>query len=226
MIQLIDVSKVFTTGGIRNIVADRINLTLPDRGAVALLGRNGAGKSSLLKLMAGTMRPTSGRIVATGSVSWPVGFAGCFHGDLSGRQNTRFVARIYGADTDALEAYVREVSELGQQFHLPFRSYSSGMKARLAFAVSMGIDFDTYLIDEVTSVGDAAFREKSEEILSRRLCRRAAVVVSHNLPLLARICGTAIVLERGRARNFECVDDAIAAHRERMTMGYRRRPCF
>ena len=216
MIELIDVSKIFVTGGVEKIVADRINLTLPARGAVALMGRNGAGKSSLLKLISGTMRPNSGEVVVDGTVSWPVGFAGCFHGDLSGRQNTRFVARIYGVDTDALETFVRDVSELNAHFHLPFRTYSSGMKARLAFAISMGIDFDTYLIDEVTSVGDAAFREKSEDVLAERLEQRAAVVVSHNLPLLQRMCRSAIVLENGQARWFDCVDDAVDAHRERM----------
>ncbi len=216
MIQLVDVSKNFVTGGVKKVVANRINLKLPTQGAVALIGRNGAGKSSLLKLISGTMRPSSGRVIVDGSVSWPVGFAGCFHGDLSGRQNTRFVARIYGIDTDALEKFVCDISELNAHFHLPFRTYSSGMKARLAFAVSMGIDFDAYLIDEVTSVGDAAFREKSEELLAERLEHRAAIVVSHNLPLLQRICRSAVVLENGRARWFDCVEDAINAHREGM----------
>ncbi|MGI9393711.1 MAG: ABC transporter ATP-binding protein [Boseongicola sp.] len=216
MIQLADVSKVFVCGGIRKVVADRINLILPTQGAVALIGRNGAGKSSLLKLISGTMQPSSGQIIVNGSVSWPVGFAGCFHGELSGRQNTRFVARIYGIDTDALESFVSDFSDLNAHFHLPFRTYSSGMKARLAFAVSMAIDFDTYLIDEVTSVGDAAFRESSEELLAERLKYRAAVVVSHNLPLLQRICRSAVVLENGRARWFDSVDDAINIHRQRM----------
>ena len=216
MIQLVDVSKTFMTGGVRKVVADRINLTLPECGAVALLGRNGAGKSSLLKLISGTMRPSSGRIIVDGRVSWPVGFAGCFHGDLTGCQNTRFVARVYGVDTDALENFARDISELEAHFYLPFRTYSAGMKARLAFAVSMGIDFDTYLIDEVTSVGDAAFREKSEEILAERLQHRAAVVVSHNLPLLQRMCGSAIVLENGHAHLFDSVDEAVNSHRERM----------
>ncbi|MGI9389450.1 MAG: ABC transporter ATP-binding protein [Boseongicola sp.] len=216
MIQLADVSKAFMTGGLRRVVADRINLTLPAEGAVALIGRNGAGKSSLLKLISGTMQPDSGRITVDGSVSWPVGFAGSFHGDLSGRQNTRFVARVYGIDTDALETFVFEFSDLKSQFHQPFRTYSSGMKARLAFAVSMGIDFDTYLIDEVTSVGDAAFRKKSEELLAERLGYRAAVVVSHSMPLLQRICRSAIMLENGHAQWFDCVDDAIRAHRECM----------
>ena len=213
MIRLDAVSKEFVSGGVRKIIADRISLTFPSRGAVALIGRNGAGKSSLLKLIAGTMRPTSGRVVADGFVSWPIGFAGSFHGDLSGLQNTRFVARIYGVDTDELEYFVRDIAELDDHFYLPFRTYSAGMKARLAFAVSMGIDFDTYLIDEVTSVGDAAFRAKSEFVLEDRIRERAAIVVSHNLPLLQRMCSAAVVIERGHAMWFDDVGAAIAAHR-------------
>lgn len=219
MIRLEDVSKVFVSDGVRKTIADRISLTFGDEGAVALIGRNGAGKSSLLKLIAGTMRPTSGRVVSDGFVSWPIGFAGSFHGDLSGMQNTRFVARVYGVDTDRLEAFVREMAELGDHFYLPFRTYSSGMKARLAFAVSMGIDFDTYLIDEVTSVGDAAFRDKSEAILESRIAHRAAIVVSHNLPLLARMCSAAVLVEAGRATWFDDVDEAIDVHRNMLVPG-------
>ncbi|MFX4296231.1 ABC transporter ATP-binding protein [Sulfitobacter sp. DFL-23] len=122
---------------------------------VTLLGRNGAGKSSLLRMVAGTMEPTSGRIVSNGTISWPVGFAGSFHNELTGAQNVRFVARIYGVDTGDLVDFVQGFAEVGQHFHLPLKSYSSGMKSRLAFGTSMGIAFDTYLIDEVTAVGDA-----------------------------------------------------------------------
>ena len=216
MIRLLDVSKSYFSRGQEKVIADRVSFEIPSRGAVALLGRNGAGKSSLLKLIAGTMRPSSGQVDVQGTVSWPIGFAGCFHGDLTGLQNARFVARVYGVDTDALVSFVGEISELGPQFAQPFRTYSSGMKARLAFAVSMGIDFDTYLIDEVTSVGDAAFREKSEALLAARMKDRAAVVVSHNLPLLERMCTAAVVLEHGRATWFGDVSAAIAAHRANM----------
>ena len=213
MIRLDQVTKTFRADGVAKTIADRVSLTFGDTGAVALVGRNGAGKSSLLKLIAGTMQPTSGRIVTDGAVSWPIGFAGSFHADLSGMQNTRFVARVYGVDTDQLEAFVRDMAELGDHFYLPFRTYSSGMRARLAFAVSMGIDFDTYLIDEVTSVGDAAFREKSEAILEERIADRAAIVVSHNLPLLTRMCSAAVLIEGGKATWFDDVDACIDAHR-------------
>ena len=140
----------------RPVVILRISLSIPAGLPVALLGRNGAGKSSLLRMIAGTMQPDQGHIDVHGSVSWPVGFAGSFHGDLTGLQNTRFVGRIYGVDTDQLVGFVHDFSELGERFRLPVRSYSQGMRARLGFALSMGIAFDSYLIDEVTAVGDAA----------------------------------------------------------------------
>lgn len=218
MIRLVDVSKTFRSDGIATKVADRISLTLPPGVPVALIGRNGAGKSSLLKLIAGTLRPDSGRVEAFGSVSWPVGFAGSFHGDLSGLQNTRFVARIYGVDTDQLVDFVHQISELGDHFYLPFRTYSQGMRARLGFATSMGIDFDTYLIDEITSVGDESFREKSEEMLRARLETRGAVVVSHSAPLLKRMCKAAVVIEDGRATWFDNVEAALRQHRQNMQL--------
>ena len=218
MIRLVDVTKTFRADGVSKTVAREISLTMPGGAAVALIGRNGAGKSSLLSMIAGTMRPTSGRIEVDGSVSWPVGFAGSFHGDLSGMQNTRFVARIYGIDTDQLVGFVYEVSELGDHFFLPFRTYSQGMRARLGFAMSMGIDFDTYLIDEVTSVGDEAFRAKSEILLRDRLKTRGAIVVSHSAPMLKRMCSAAVVIENGEATWFDTVEAGLRQHRRNMQL--------
>lgn len=211
-IELRDVSKRFRLGGRSKVVADRISATFPAGRAVALLGRNGAGKSSLLRMIAGTMDPDSGRIRRAGSVSWPVGFAGSFHGDLSGAQNTRFIARVHGVDTDELSAFVQDFTELGAQFHLPVRSYSAGMRARLAFGVSMGIRFDTYLVDEVTAVGDAAFRRKSEAVFAERLGRSGAIVVSHALNEVRRICSAGAVLEAGRLTFHDAIEDAVRHH--------------
>ncbi len=197
-------------------VARGMSLRFPAGRSVGLLGRNGAGKSSLLRLIAGTMRPDRGTVLRDGRVSWPVGFAGGFHGDLTGAQNVRFVARIYGADPRALCDFVARFADLGPQFHAPFRRYSSGMRARLGFGLSMGLPFDTYLVDEVTAVGDAAFRARSEAILAERLTRAGAIVVSHATPQLARLCQSGVVLEGGQATWHEAIDDAIAHHEEVM----------
>lgn len=213
MIQLQNVTKTFVSDGIETCVARDLNLSFPDGASVALLGRNGAGKSSLLRMIAGTMQPTSGRVLVGGNISWPVGFAGSFHGDLTGLQNTRFVARIYGVDSDQLVRFVAGFSELGDKFFLPVRGYSQGMRARLGFSLSMGINFDTYLIDEVTAVGDGAFRGKCEETLSERLAQRSAIVVSHSLGFLKRVCDAGVVIEDGQATWFDDVGAAIALHR-------------
>jgi len=168
MIRFENLTKSFRLRGERKVVIDHLNLTLPTGRSLALLGRNGAGKSTLLQMIAGTMRPDSGRVVSDGSISWPVGFAGSFHRDLTGAENVRFIARIYGVDTDGLLAFVEDFAELGKFFHMPVRSYSSGMRSRLTFGASMGIHFDTYLVDEVTATGDAAFRRKSQAVFRAR----------------------------------------------------------
>ena len=216
MIRLEQVSKRFRTNGVETVVADGITLRFPPGKAVAVLGRNGAGKSSLLQMIAGTLQPDSGRIEISGTVSWPVGFAQSFHPDLTGLQNTRFVARIFGVDRDRLEAFVRDFSGLHDHFTLPFRTYSQGMRARLGFALSMGIGFDTYLIDEVTAVGDAAFRQICEEVLAERLAERGAVIVSHSLGFVRRVCDAGIVLQDGRAAWYPDIDAAIEAHQAAM----------
>lgn len=212
MIRLEELSKSYAGGGRRRPILDRVSAVFPTGASVALLGRNGAGKSTLLRMIAGTARPSAGRIVADGTISWPVGFAGSFHPDLTGAQNVRFVARIYGVDTDALVAYVADFAQLGDNYHLPFGSYSSGMRSRLAMGCSMGIDFDIYLVDEVTSVGDAEFREQSQRVFAERMQRASSVVVSHSMPLIRRLCNMGAVLDRGRLLVFDRIEDAIACH--------------
>ena len=216
MIHLDHLTKTFILKGQRRTVADDITATFPTGLSVALLGRNGAGKSSLLKMIAGTLDPTSGQILSTGTISFPVGFAGSFHGDLSGAQNARFVARIYGVDTEELLAFVEDFAEMGKYFHMPFRTYSSGMRARLAFGVSMAIPFDTYLVDEVTAVGDAAFRTKSGIVFRDRMASAGAIVVSHSMAVLRELCSAGAVLENGKLHYYEDLEDAIRHHHQNM----------
>jgi capsular polysaccharide transport system ATP-binding protein len=216
MIRLENLTKVYWVKGQPKVVADNINAEFSTGESVGLLGRNGAGKSSLMRMIAGTMDPTAGRVVSDGTISWPVGFAGSFHGELTGAQNTRFIARIYGVDTDELLHFVEDFAELGPHFRLPLRSYSSGMRSRLAFGVSMGIRFDTYLVDEVTSVGDADFRRKSQAVFHARMNRSGAVVVSHSMSMIRDLCTRAAVLENGQLTFYDDVEEAIDQHERNM----------
>ena len=209
MIVLRNLTKTFVLNGRRKTVARNLNAVFPTGTSVALLGRNGAGKSTLLKMIAGTTTPTSGEILSDGRISFPVGLASSLHPDLTGAQNTRFVARIYGADTDALMAYVEEFAELGEHFHLPVRSYSSGMRGRLSFGVNMGLEFDTYLIDEVTAVGDAAFKRKSRDVFLARMQKAGAVFVSHSMGAVREMCKAGALIENGELTYYEDVEEAI-----------------
>jgi capsular polysaccharide transport system ATP-binding protein len=216
MILLENLSKVFVLEGHRRVVLDDVTVVFPTRVSVGLLGRNGAGKSTLLSMIAGSTMPTSGRILSDGRISFPVGFAGSFHPDMTGAQNVRFVARIYGVDTDELIDYVADFAELGEQFHLPIRSYSSGMRSRLTFGLSMGLKFDTYLIDEVTAVGDAAFRRKSEAVFADRLSKSGAIFVSHSMSTLRQMCKAGAVLDGGKLTYYPDLEEAIAVHERNM----------
>ncbi len=216
MIEIRDLWKTYYVKNIGKSVARGLNLTFPSRGSIGLFGRNGAGKSTLLRMIAGSEDPDSGDIISDGTVSWPVGFAGSFHGELTGAQNVRFVGRVYGVDTDELIEFVEHFAGLGPHFHGKFRTYSSGMRARLAFGLSMGIKFDTYLVDEVTSVGDAAFRDRSTVLLRERIDESAAIIVSHSMPLMEQLCDAGIVMIDGQARYFEDVKEAIETHEAAM----------
>jgi capsular polysaccharide transport system ATP-binding protein len=162
------------------------------------------------------MRPDSGHIFSDGSISWPVGFGGSFHPELTGAQNVRFIARIYGVDTESLQDFVEDFAELGKFYHMPVRSYSSGMRARLTFGASMGIRFDTYLVDEVTAVGDAVFKRKSRAVFIDRMQYSSAIMVSHSMGQLRQFCNAGIVLEHGQMQYFDDLEEAIKVHEEMM----------
>lgn len=214
MIRLINLTKTYRMAGIVKTVVKDANMTFPAKTSVGLLGRNGAGKSTLLKMIAGTQDPSSGRIDIDGTISWPVGFAGSFHPDLTGAQNCRYVARIHGYDCEELVAFTRRFANLGHHFNLPFRTYSSGMRSRLAFGISMGIPFDTYLVDEVTAVGDAAFRRKSNEVFRERLEHAGAIVVNHSMSAIRELCTAAAVLEAGVLTYFEDLEEGISFYNQ------------
>lgn len=213
MIRFERLTKSFRVRDTRKVVLDNQTLRLPEGVSVALLGRNGAGKSTLLQLVAGSLRPDAGRVIRDGLVSWPVGFGGSFHRDLTGAENTRFIARIYGVDAEELVDFVADFADLGKHFHMPVRSYSAGMRARLTFGASMGIRFDTYLVDEVTSVGDAAFRAKSRRVFVDRMRHAGAILVSHEMGQVRDFCTSGLVLEGGRLQYFADLEEAIEAHR-------------
>jgi capsular polysaccharide transport system ATP-binding protein len=216
MIEFRDVSKYYLTQTGRKVVLDHLNLVLPTGAKVGVLGRNGAGKSTLLSMISGTNRPNSGEIRRHATISWPLGFSGSFHPELTGAQNVRFVARIYGIDTDALVAYVEDFAELGAFLDMPVRSYSSGMRARLAFGMSMGVAFDWYLVDEITAVGDTRFRRKSLAVFKNRLKNAGLLMTSHAPETIRSYCTSGLVLERGQALYFEDVEEAIAVHERNM----------
>ena len=216
MIRFENVSKTFVMEGKRKTIMENVSMTFPSGRSVGLLGRNGAGKSTLLKMIAGTEPPSSGKISSSGSISWPVGFAGSFHPELSGAQNCRFIGRIYGVDTDELIAFVEDFAGLGVHFHLPLKTYSSGMKSRLAFGASMGIAFDTYLVDEVTAVGDASFKSRSDALFKQRMRDAGSVVVSHSMNQIRQLCDAVVILEDGHLTFHDDVDRGIREHEQNM----------
>lgn len=212
MIRLDRIAKRFRRNGVERIVLEEVSMTLPDVPGLALLGRNGAGKSTLLRLIAGTLAPDRGQVVTDEHISWPMGFAGGFHPALTGAQNARFVARIHGRNPHHMARAVRDFAELGGAWTMPFSTYSTGMKARLAFAVSMAVEFDTYLVDEIIGVGDTAFRQKCERAFRDRMGRARVIMISHNPGTIRQFCQAGLVLEAGRLTYVPDIDAAIALH--------------
>lgn len=202
-------------GAKRHLLFEDVTLDLPWSN-VGLLGRNGAGKSSLLRLIAGTLTPDRGRIAAGGRVSWPLGFAGSLHPALTGLQNTRFVARVHGLDTAETADRVAAFAEIGAHFRQPVAGYSTGMRARLAFGISLAAAYDIYLVDEIIGVGDQRFRAKCRAAFVERIGQAHAVIVSHDPGVLREFCESGLVLEHGQLSHHPDLDAALARHRAAM----------
>ncbi|WP_448659584.1 ABC transporter ATP-binding protein [Sphingomonas sp. CJ99] len=212
MIRFHQVTKHYRTRHGRRTVLNAVDFTLERGEAIGICGHNGAGKSTLLRLIAGVERPSSGHVERTMSVSWPLGHANSFQSSLTGADNVRFIARIYRRPVDAVLRYVQDFAELGDYLDMPIRTYSSGMNARLAFAVSLAVDFDCYLVDEITSVGDERFRARCHDALMERRERGTLVMVSHDPGTLMAYCNRGAVLDAGALTAYPGIDEALAAH--------------
>lgn len=209
MITLHRISKTYPTRqGPRQVLRD-ISLTISRGERIGIVGGNGAGKSTLIRLIGGVERPTSGYVERGMTVSWPLAFAGGFQGSLTGLDNLRFLCRVYDADVDLAIPFVEDFAELGPYLREPVRNYSTGMRARLAFALSMAIEFDCYLIDETLSVGDERFKKRAGIELFEKRGDRAMLMVSHMPQHIKKHCNTFCVLDRGRIERFDRADDAF-----------------
>lgn len=210
MINIEHVNKRYATRHGSVTVLDDVNLTIRPGEKVGILGRNGAGKSTIIRLISGAERPSSGVIRREMSVSWPLAFGGAFQGTLTGLDNLRFICRVYGKSTEDKIAYVQEFSELGRYLREPVKTYSAGMRARLAFAISMVVEFDCFLIDEIVAVGDSRFHEKCNIELFEKRKDRAMIIVSHDPTYVRAHCDRAAVLIKGKLTAFDQVDEAFA----------------
>lgn len=214
MIEFSRVSKAFRTKHSKKIILDDVSFVIPKGRNLAILGRNGAGKSTLIRLIAGAEQPTSGVVRRDGAISFPMALSSFFISGLSARQNVIFASRVYGYAPREVMAYVEDFCEIGAYFDMPVKTFSSGMRARLAFGLSLAFRFDTYLIDEVTAVGDAAFRQKAQAELDKRIREASVILVSHNNDILRDSCDCGLVLESGTAVLYDDIETAIQAYAE------------
>ncbi|MGE2763074.1 ABC transporter ATP-binding protein [Escherichia coli] len=217
MIKIENLTKSYRTPTGRHYVFKDLNIEIPSGKSVAFIGRNGAGKSTLLRMIGGIDRPDSGKIITNKTISWPVGLAGGFQGSLTGRENVKFVARLYAKQEELKEkiAFVEEFAELGKYFDMPIKTYSSGMRSRLGFGLSMAFKFDYYIIDEVTAVGDASFKEKCAYYFKERHKESNFLMVSHNLNSLNKFCDIAFVISgNGQCNLFMDINNAIEQYKK------------
>jgi len=215
MIELQSVTKYYPTPHGRKYVFRDLSFRFPTGASIGVLGSNGAGKSTMLRMLGGIEAPNRGHILTDELISWPVGLAGGFQGSLTGRDNVLFVCRMFGLTAAAMRdrvAYVEDFAEIGEAFDRPVKGYSSGMRSRLAFGLSMAFEFDYYLIDEVMAVGDPTFKRKSQAVFKERLARSKVILVSHNVADIRSLCDVVVLVRNGEATLFEDIEAGIAAY--------------
>src|SRR5947207_8890661 len=214
MISAVDITKDYWTEGRVHRVLSNVSLTVGRGEKVALLGRNGSGKSTLIRLLGRVELPTSGIIEQTMTVSWPIGLVGGVHPMLTGNDNMRFIARIYNKPFDQIKSYVEDFADLGKFLSEPLRTYSTGMRARFSFALSLAIDFECYLIDEVIAAGDQRFQRRSHEELFEKRADRSLILASHINEVVKAYCSRALVLHHGRGNLFSDIDLALQVYND------------
>ena len=214
MIELKVINISYRIIGIELRIFSGLNFTFHSNRNYGLLGLNGSGKSTLLRLIAGSEMPDNGKIIRNGKVSWPMGFSGGFNGSMTGIENVRFVARIYGQNVDRVIKYVYVFSELGKSMTLPIRTYSSGMRARLAFGLSLAIDFDCYLVDEVIDVGDTNFKKKSKKAFQEKFDHSFLIMASHAPGIIKEYCDCGILLKYGVLEYHDTIDELLEAYKK------------
>jgi len=215
MIELRNVTKSYRTNLGRQYVFRNISFTIPSGRNIALIGRNGAGKSTLMRLLGGLDTPDSGKVVSNDSISWPVGLSGGFQGSLTGRQNVKFICRVYGAEGDLMRekvSFVEQFAEIGKYFDHPVKTYSSGMRARVAFGLSLAFDFDYYLVDEAMSVGDAHFKAKATAAFKDRIDNARIILVTHGMTQVRKLCDYVMLVDNGKIIPYENVEEGIEAY--------------
>lgn len=216
MIELRNLSKSYITPKGRHVVFKNLNVILPENKSVALLGKNGAGKSTLLRIIGGIDFADSGQVITNKSISWPVALSGGFQGSLTARQNIRFVARLYMQSEQQVQQivdFVEDFAEIGRYFDMPIKNYSSGMRSRIGFGLSMAFNFDYYLLDEAGAVGDASFRKKSQALLDELKASSNLIMVSHDLNDLTRNCDVAFLVRAGHAEYFDNMQEAVEVYK-------------
>jgi capsular polysaccharide transport system ATP-binding protein len=215
MIKLVNLTKYYASKLGNQYIFQDVNFTIPEGHNIGILGSNGAGKSTLFRMLAGSEYPNKGKVVTDKSISWPVALATGIHPQMTGRENTRFIGRVNGVDNlDEYEEKVKAFAELGIKYDLPVKTYSSGMRSRLAFGCCIAIDFDIYLIDEATSVGDQKFRKKARRALLDKSKTANVIMVSHEIKEIEEFCDSAIVLHQGKLTFYTDLQEAIEVYKE------------